>query len=162
VGRYVWRVGRWYVFVSWSCYLGYYPTSIVSADPGGTVGSVTYPDVRRRAVKKPIASAPPTKPEDVPPVVSVVLKKFPRLLAFLVDRWYDDGSPRLPGSVWFDSDIGAAKALLKEPSLCLCARVRAATVDDLYAACETFLGLESPPWEPDVYAMEQQAKKKKK
>lgn len=160
--RYAWRVGQWIVFVSWERFLGFVPTSAWKMGSGYPGEVIDYPDVRTRSMKKWSAGAPAQKPEDAPAVTSTVLKKFPRLLAFLTDRWYDDGSPRFPGSIWFDSDLGACKAMLKEPSLMLCARIRAATVDDLYAAVETFLGLDSPPWEPDQFALDKAAQKKKK
>jgi hypothetical protein len=141
---------------------GYFPKSLVRAVSGEPYQMFSLPDVGVGTVKKWKATPEPTKPEDSPPVVSVVLKRFPRLLAFQTDRWYDDGSPRLPGSVWFDSDLGASKAMLKEPSLCLCARIRAATVDELYAAIELFLSLDNPPWEHDRFAAEKVQPKKKK
>jgi hypothetical protein len=142
--------------------MGYCPTSSHRVVSGRVEESITLPDVSRCSVKKWSAGAPAGKPGDVPPVVSVVFKKFPRTLAFLHDRWYDDDSPRYPGSIWIDSDVGAFKAMLKEPSLLLCARIRAATLDDLIAAVEVFLGLDSPPWEHDQYAAERVLQKKKK
>jgi hypothetical protein len=161
-GEYVWRRGPWDLFMGWCRHLGYFPR--FGLQVAWSVGQVRvdYPDVKGTKMKKPNVTAPGGKPEDTPPAVSVFLKKYPRLLAFLCDRWYDDGSPRWPGSVWIDSDISAAKAMLKEPTLCLCARIRAATLDDLMAAVETFLGLDSPPWEHDQYAAEKGVLKKKK
>jgi hypothetical protein len=161
-GRYVWQVGTSYLSVEWRKHTGFYPVSFFRLVSGKAVEQRMYSDVGGKTVKKWSAGAPPGKPEDVVPVACAVLKKFPRILAFLTDRWYDDGSPRFPGSVWMDSDLGACKALLKEPSLMLCARIRAATWDDLYAAVETFLGLDAPPWEPDQYAAERANQKKKK
>jgi hypothetical protein len=150
------------VFVGWHVSTGYFPRLLCCRSSGGQYEHYPLPDVGVGTVKKWQATPAPRTPGDSPPVVSVVLKKFPRLLAFQTDRWYDDGSPRLPGSVWFDSDLGASKAMLKEPSLCLCARIRAATVDELYAAIELFLSLDNPPWEHDRFAAEKVQPKKKK
>jgi len=113
-------------------------------------------------VKKPPKPEGAKKPEVYLPYDTKIFKAFPRLTAFLADQWYDDGEPRTRGSIWVDSEGSFFKALLKEPSLCLCARVRAATLDDLFKACEVFLGLESPPWEVDEYAQERARKKGKK
>lgn len=102
--------------------------------------------------------------EVVPPLPaeSKLMAKCKRLMEWLTATTYDDGSPRTPGSLWIDSDSAAFKAMLKEPSLLLCARIRAGTFDDLIAAVETFLGLDSPPWEPDKFALERASKKTKK
>lgn len=160
--RYVWRVRSRYVFVTWSKYVGFTPVEVFDV-VGGVVANRTpfvYP--RRRKVKKPSAAAPADPDPDRAPQASVVLKKFPRLVAFLGDRFYDNGEPRMPGSAWFDCDAMAFRCMLKEPSLFLQTRIRAATLDDLFAAVEAFLGMESAPWEPDVFAREKVAPKKKK
>jgi hypothetical protein len=161
-GRYAWAVGPYHVSVLWRRREGYSFLSCWDARPGVPFQRLVLPDVERGTVKKPNVSAPAGQPGDDPPAVSTFLKRYPRLLAFLTDRWYDDGSPRWPGSVWIDSDLSAAKALLKEPTLCLCARIRAAALDDLMSAIEVFLGLDSPPWEHDRYAAEAAVKKKRK
>lgn len=160
--RYVWRVGSMYAIIEWRRYTGYYPVSLFRLVSGLAVDRFEFPDLARYVVKKWDTHKAPTKPEDQVPVTSVVLKKFPRLLAFLSDLWYDDGSARVRGSIWMDSDLGGVKALLKEPSLTLCARIRAASWDELYAAVEFFLAMDSPPWEHDQFAARQQSEKKKK
>lgn len=110
-------------------------------------------------MKKPPLPVPATMPDTLPAYETVTLKKYPRLTAFLTDRWYDDATPRQPGSIWIDSDFAAFKILIKEPTLMLCARIRASTLDDAFKAVETFLGLETPPWEPDEYAKKNSGKK---
>ena len=115
-------------------------------------------------MKKPAVSAvvPDKPPEEYKPYESKTFKAFPRLVAFLADQWYDTGEPRKRGSLWIDSEGSFWKAMLKEPSLFLCARIRAASLEDLLKAVETFLGLDAPPWEPDAYAQEKAVGKKKK
>lgn len=161
-GRYIWSAGSWFFSIEWLPWTGFYPVERFRVVQGLPVERNEFPDVGGSTVKKPSTGSVPSKPEDVPPVTSVLFKKYPRLLAFLHDRWYDDGSSRFPGALWIDSDLGAIKAMLKEPSLMLCARIRASTIDDLFAAVETFLGLDSPPWEPDRYALERADEKKTK
>lgn len=161
-GRYGWTYGRWIVWMVWNRYTGYRPV-------GAWLDGSGWPGVRhdtsvteRRVVKKPTASVPEKKPEELKPYETKVLKGFPRLTAFLTDDWYDDGVRRKRGSMWIDSEGSFFKVLLKEPTLCLCARIRAASIDDVYKAVEMFLGLESPPWEVDEYAVEKTSGKKKK
>lgn len=161
-GRYAWRKGNWVVFVEWRRWEGFFFSSSWQVSSGWPGHTVPYPSTRRISMKKWAALTPEGPDPNRQPATSVVLKKFPRLVAFLSDRWYDDNTTRLPGSMWVDSDFGAWKAMLKEPSLALCARIRAASLDDLFAAIETFLGLDAPPWEPDAYAASKAAPKKKK
>lgn len=148
--------------MEWTPWLGFCPLSTFRLVSGLAEDNNPYPDVKSKTMKKWTVAAASPSPDDAPPPQSVVLKKFPRLAAFLSDRWYDDKSPRLPGAVWLDSDLGGFKAMLKEPSMALCARIRASTLDDLFAALEQFLGLDNPPWEPDQYALGKSDKKKKK
>jgi len=162
IREYAWSTGEHVVIVQFSPWWGYSPIAAYKRVSGAWERVWNYPDAVRKKVKKWTAAASAPEPDNSPPETSVVLKKYPRTLAFLSDRWYDDKSPRLPGSMWLDSDLGAKKAMLKEPSLKLCARIRAATWDDLFAAVETFLSLDAPPWEPDKYAIEAEEEKKKK
>lgn len=113
-------------------------------------------------MKKPLRPEPASMPEVLPLYETKVLKKFPLLTRFLTDRWYEDGTPRMPGSFWFDSDVTSFTIMLKEKSSFMCARFRAGTMDDVFAACEVFLGLDSPPWEVDQYAVERSGKKSRK
>lgn len=161
-GRYGWAVGKWVVWVTWERFLGYYPTGAWLEGSGWPGTRREFPDLSRRTVKKPNAPLPPVMPDVLPAYETAVLKKFKRLTAFLTDRWYDDGSPRMPGSMWFDSDATGFTVMLKEKMLLLCVRLRAATLDDAFAAAEAFLGLESPPWEVDQYAADRAGKKSKK
>lgn len=160
--RYAWSVGRWFVFVSWSRYEGFTALDAVRYSGQVVHERREFPNLRRSKVKKPTVPAAAAPDPGQPSGSSVVLKKFPRLFDFLSNRWYENGEPRWPGSLWIDSDALAFRALLKEPSLFLQTRIRAATVDDLFAAVETFLGLDAPPWEPDAYAHEKAVTKKKK
>lgn len=160
--RYAWRVGQWIVVVHWYRHEGY---SFSSAwrDGSGTPGEVVYfPDTRKVPMKRFTISPPAPDGDPTPSAPSILFKKHPRTTAFLSDRWYDDKSPRLPGSLWIDSDLGGFKAMLKEPSAMICARIRAATLDDLFSAIETFLGLDTPPWEIDQYALSKAPKNPKK
>jgi len=161
-GRYGWTFGRWIVWVSWNRYTGYRPTGAWLDGSGwpGTRHDVSSQGSSR--VKKPNAATPEVKPEEVKPYESKVLKAFPRLIAFLTDDWYDDGTRRKRGSLIWGSEGSFVTVMIKEPTPLLCARIRAASIDDAYKALELFLGLDSPPWEPDEFARERAAPKKKK
>jgi hypothetical protein len=161
-GQYAWKYGRWMLLVNWNRYTGYRPVG-AQLDKLG-VHTPVLVGSRESRMKKPQVSAvaPEQPPEEYKPYESVTFKKFPRLVAFLADQWYDNGEPRKRGSLWIDSEGSFWKAMIKEPSLFLCARIRAASLEDLLKALETFLGLDSPPWEPDQYALEKTTGKKKK
>jgi len=160
--RYAWKYGRWMLLVNWNKYAGYCPVG-AQLDKLGAATPVLVGS-RESKVRKPQVSAavPEQPPEEYKPYESPTFKKFPRLVAFLADQWYDNGEARKRGSLWIDSEGSFWKAMLKEPSLFLCARLRAASLEDLLKAVETFLGLDAPPWEPDNYAMEKATVKKKK
>lgn len=160
--KYAWVYGRYMLLVDWNRYIGYRPVGAM-LDLLGVVTPLLVGS-REKKVKKPqvSAAAPEQPPEEYKPYESATFKKFPRLVAFLADHWYDDGTPRKRGSLWIDSEGSFWKALIKEPSLLLCARIRAASLEDLLKALETFLGLDSPPWEPDQYAQGKVKDKKNK
>jgi hypothetical protein len=96
------------------------------------------------------------------PGESVVLKRFPLLCQFLAVTKYDDGTPRLRGRVWFESDAIAYVITLMEPTACARVRLRGASIDDTLALAEKHLSIENAPWEVDQYARDRQAMKKKK
>lgn len=159
---YAWTVGKWVWFVDWTRWSGFTVSRCWLASSGWPGTYHDYPKMRVRDMKKPPLPEPAKMPDQLPAYETAVLKKFKRLTAFLADRWYDDAAPRMPGSMWIDSDATSFKVLLKEPTLQLCARLRASTLDDLFAACEAFLGLDSPPWEVDQYAVDRSSKKSRK
>lgn len=161
-GRFAWKYGPWMLLVNWNRYAGYCPVGAQLDKPGVVTPVIVA--TREAKVRKPqvTVEVPERPPEDYRPYESKTFKAFPRLVAFLADQWYDDGSPRKRGSLWIDSEGSFWKAMLKEPSMFLCARIRAASLEDLLKAVETFLGLDAPPWEPDEYAREKASGKKKK
>lgn len=160
--EYAWVYGRWMLLVNWNRYTGYRPVGAQEVKLGYVTPILTgskEPKMRKPQVSAVVSEQPP---KEYQPYESKTFKAFPRLVAFLADQWYDDATPRKRGSLWIDSEGSFWKAMLKEPSLFLCARIRAASLEDLLKAVETFLGLDSPPWEPDEFAREKSLGRKKK
>jgi hypothetical protein len=93
---------------------------------------------------------------------SAHLKKVPRLCEFLTAVVYEDGSPRVPGRLWWDQDGLAFTMTLFEASSFARVRLRAATIDDLLVLANTHLAMENAPWEADQYARDKATAKKKK
>lgn len=160
--RYMWRVGQWLVTVIWEKRVGFFPTSAWREGSGTPGEIINYPNCEVKRMKKPVRPEPAAMPDVLPLYECRILKKFPLLTRFLTDRWYEDGSPRTPGSMWLDSDQTSFTIMLKEKTTFMQARFRAATMDDVYAAVEMFLGLDAPPWELDEYALSRAPKKGKK
>ena len=160
--QYGWEFNGWILWVRWSHWTGFQLTGAWLEGSGWPGTRIDVSEHKGRRMRKPPVPSEPQKPETLLPYETKVLKAFPRFTAFLTDQWYDDGTPRERGTVWFDSVGSFFTALLKEHTLGLCARIRAGTIDDLYKAIEVFLGLETPPWEVDKYAREKAGKKSKK
>lgn len=96
------------------------------------------------------------------PVNTVLMKKFPRVLEFLTARKYDDGSKRLPGKIFLETDGVAFVMTLKEPTLVAQMRLRAPEFDELWALAHAALSQDVPPWEIDQWAFAKLPKPRKK
>ncbi len=69
----------------------------------------------------------------------------------VITRW-DDGEPRIPGTIIWRVEGTLHKLIAKEPSLRLQLPVVANTVDDAWALLDLLLGSEETPWEHDPNA----------
>lgn len=150
------------VWVQWQPHRGLFPLAKHRYEGGGLVLVEEFPSLWSRALKKFTVGVEQGKP--LPPLSaeSKVLAKLPRLRAFLTDTQYEDGSPRAPGRLWLDQDGVGFTITLFEPSAFARVRLRAATLDDVFALCDVHLGAENAPWEVDQYARDRAAGKKKK
>ena len=73
---------------------------------------------------------------------------------------YDDGEPRLPGSLFISTQGSMWRATVTEPSACLKLTMMAGSLDDALAGLCLALEAESIPWEVDTYALSKRPKKK--
>lgn len=120
------------------------------------------PDVRSKRMKR-ISVGGTDGGDDFPlNPDSKLLVKLPRFLEWLTAKKYADGVKRKPGRFWFESDGVAFTITLFEAAACARVRLRAATIDDAFAAAEKHLSAENPPWEVDEYEQERQSKKSRK
>lgn len=148
-----------YLMVRWRRWGGMMPCVLTRIGSGLDAEDYTYPNLWSAAMKRLTTDVKPG--EKLPPLSSdsVVYKKFPRYREFMSARTYDDGTPRLPGRAWFDSDNLAYTAVIFERTGFGRMRFRAQTQDDLMALIEAFLAQEQPQWEDDEYAREKLAEK---
>lgn len=124
--------------------------------------TIVFPDVRSKAMKRVSVGAGDSGDDFPLNCESKIFGKLPNFLAFLTVKKYDDGSPRKPGRIWLESDGVAYTLTLFEGSAYARVRLRAASIDDAYAAAEKHLASDNPPWEPDDYARQRDVEKKKK
>lgn len=143
-------------------YRGYCALALHRTDPDGTVNVVNFPGVESKAMKRRSLGLGADAPLPALSGESVVLKRFPRLCEFLTAVYYDDGSPRVPGTVWLKVDGIAFVLTLLDPDACARLNVRAASLDDVLTLTEKLLGSDGAAWELDRYAAEKAAQKKKK
>lgn len=159
---YVMVVGKIEVLLCWRPFVGITPLSLKPVGSPGARDSIQYANLERNAVKRLNLGPPEGMPAIPLPGESAVLKKFPRICCFVTDTVYEDGTLRLPGYFWLKSDTMAFELTLFEPSACARARIRAATLDDVFALAEKFLGSDGGAWEVDKYLLERSTQKKKK
>lgn len=150
------------LYVRWRPWGGLMPSTLVRIGAGEDADDYQFPSLWSVQMKK-LTTGVGTG-EKLPPLSadSVIFKKFPRYREFISAREYDDGSPRLPGRVWLDSDNLAFTATIFERSGFGRMRFRAQSQDDLFAAIEAFLSQENPQWEDDDFAREKAAEKNSK
>lgn len=96
------------------------------------------------------------------PNATKLFAKFPTFVAFLTARSYEDGQARLPGKFWFDASTAGFQITLIDVDQAMRLVVRAAALDDVWAAAELALGTDNAPWEVDQYHAQKAAEKKKK
>lgn len=150
------------VWVQWQPHRGLFPLASHRVEDGDLVLLAEYPSLWSKAMKKFTVGT--GDGQQLPPLSaeSKLLHKLPRLRAFLTDTQYEDGSPRAPGRLWLDQDGVGFTITLFEPTAFARMRLRAATLDDVFALCDVHLGAENAPWEVDQYARDRAAGKKKK
>ena len=153
-------IGGMYVCVWWRPWFGLFPVSLVTLTKWDSETVSEYPNLRSKSMKRislevaPGAALPALSGE------SKMLVKLTYLRAWLVDTAYEDGTARVPGRLWFDSDGMAFRVTLFEASSMVKMTIRATTIDDALTLANQALGSESPPWEVDQYARDKAAEKK--
>lgn len=106
-------------------------------------------------MKKRVASSGgggESKPCHLAALDSPAFRLFPRILEHLAINRFEDGTPRLPGTVICRVESANWKVIAKEPSSQLQLVVIGATVDDAMAGLELLLGAEEAPWDDDPNA----------
>lgn len=83
------------------------------------------------------------------------------ILKHLAITRFDDGTPRIPGTIIWRPDGSSWKLIAKEPSSALQLTVSAPMVDDAFALLDILLGAEEAPWEHDPNAWVPPVKRKK-
>lgn len=161
--RYWYRWFDLYLRMRFQPVRGLYPEGTFERVEGRMVPVTMFPDLWSKAMKKFSMGIDKSVPLPALPNESVVLKKFPHLRSFFVNTAYDDGSPRATGRVWLENDGIAFVVTLMEPSAFARVRLRAATLDDMFAVAEMHLGTENAPWEVDQWQLKrhQEANEKK-
>lgn len=150
------------LLVRWRPWGGLMPSILTRIGAIGDADDYTFPDLWSAKMKKMSMAIPAGGALPSLSVESKLFAKFPRYREFMSARSYDDGSPRLPGRVWFESDNIAYTATIFERSGFGVMRFRAQTMDDIYVAIEAFLSQETPQWEDDAYGREKAAEKNSK
>lgn len=91
-----------------------------------------------------------------------VLDKAPTLASYLLDLAYEDGGgARQPSRLFIEASGGEWLIVLKDPTEARQVRVRVGDLGTMWAALEAILTVGSCPWEPDLWAANNRAKKKK-
>lgn len=147
------------LFVRWRPWGGFMPCVLTQVGWDRDTQDFEFPNLWSAKMKRLTSGVgageklPPLSPD------SKIFTKFPRYREFMSAREYEDGSPRVPGRIWLDSDNLAYTAVIFERSGFGRMRFRAQSQDDLYVAIEAFLSQETPQWEDDDYAREKAAEK---
>jgi len=113
----------------------------------------------------------PKKPEPGSAVGGTVVRaaaigkmfdKTPLLASYLVDLQYDDGGGMRQPSRLFVEVVGTEWVFtLKDPTECRQLRVRVGDPGTGLAALEALLSSNTCPWEPDLWAANKPAKKRR-
>ncbi len=160
--RYVLVVGKWEYHLQWQPRRGLY---VLSAGPLGSTelaAKTLYPDLWSQQMKRLSLGQPDGGGRQPLPSDSVLFKKLPRLMEFITQLAYEDGTPRAPGYYWVKTDATAFIVTLFDEDACARLPCRGATVEDAFGLADKLLGAENAPWEVDQWMMERKAKKKKK
>lgn len=87
--------------------------------------------------------------------------KFPKLVSYLVDPLFTDGSPRQPSKLFVAVDKGKWVWCLKEPNQGIMLEVVVEQPEHGPTALEAALNLVRPPWRHDPWARKANAKRAK-
>jgi len=94
--------------------------------------------------------------------VTKMFGQFPHLVEHLTARQYDDGSPRSPGRIMWDTVGSMFRLVAKEPDAGMQLPVIMMSMDDAFVQLELLLGTDEAPWEPDPFAKSKPAQNRKK
>lgn len=137
---------------------------LVAIREGGPNGAAIrrYDHWEYKQMRKPTASAADdaNPPQHLAAMESQVLSKLHPLVRQCACTRYDDGTPRLTGSLFICTQGSMWKATVTEPSAMLKLTILAGTLDDALAGLSLALESESVPWEVDQYARSRAPKKK--
>jgi len=130
-----------------------------SRDGGVTwnlIHRVEWPDMKKR---KPAGEGSPSRH-----LAALDVPYEPGLLP-LVEHCallqYDDGDPRKPGKFFVETMGTAWRIMVKDPDTSTQFTAVGLTLAAALEAAALFLACDDAPWEPDVFALERNSKKKK-
>jgi len=103
------------------------------------------------AMKKPTVNAPVRKPEAMWNDKGDMMD-YPNIYQFMMDLKYDDGSPRVPGSISFFTHLGVLKACINDKDNARTAFVEALTIHELWTKCDMAIADGCTEWKVNPLA----------
>lgn len=148
--------------MDWVPHEGIWPWRLLRGGPDGELLRENHRPEKMMPVKKRQALGLEGVAPLPLPLESAVLKKFPRVLEFLIATAYDDGTVRTPGSLRVDNKLLWLTITLYDADAGMRLPCTGSTFDDALSLAEKLLGAEEAPWEVDRYLTEQLQRKVKK
>lgn len=93
---------------------------------------------------------------------SLLFSKMHSIVAHCAVTQYDDGDPREVGWITVKTFGSVWQVEAKDPDTCQYIRVQQPTLDEALMMLALLLDSEDAPWERDVWAEQQRAKRRKK
>jgi len=114
-------------------------------------------DMKRRAT----TADSPEAPAHFADVESVIFAKLHPIVAHLAVARYDDGTARQPGTLMIRTVGASWQVTAKEPDVAAQLVITAPTLDDALAALCLALESDQTPWQPDPWASNKKAPKRR-
>lgn len=158
-----WMLGpTWAVLFSWRPHRGMWAFQLYRNGPRGEVVHQTERTELPMGLKKRQALGLDSTPIPALPTETKLWAALPQLVEFIVATAYEDGSPRVPGTVQLETKAICFALTLRDPDSGMRLQIQAPTLDDVLKGANKLLGAPDAPWEVDRYLTEQLAKKKPK
>lgn len=158
-----WLLGpTWSILMDWVPYEGIWPWKLFRGGPDGELLRTNDRPEKPMAMKKRQALGL----ADVAPVPlsseTKLFAKYPKLVGFLIDTKYDDGSIRQPGEWRLANKKLWLTLTLLDPDSGMQLPCTGSTLDDAFSLAEKLLGAEDAPWEVNRWLTTELEKKVKK